>query len=219
MVQNPGAYQNYLQRTMPGYAKRDLVWREVSAYLQRYVPTDSRVLDLGAGYGHFINHIQAKSKVAFDLSDTLLKYCRPDVTPVVGNALELASLLPAGFRPDRVFASNFLEHFSREDIVSLLKTVFTLLSPGGKVLLLQPNYRYCSAQYFDDFTHLTALDHVSLPQALEVSGFEVETVKPKFLPYSMQSRLPTHPLLVRLYLNLPVKPLGKQMLVLARKPA
>ena len=46
--------------------------------------------------------------------------------------------------------------------------------------------------------------------------FEVSELKPKFLPYSMNSsRLPVFKFLVWLYLRLPVKPSGKQMLCVA----
>jgi hypothetical protein len=43
-------------------------------------------------------------------------------------------------------------------------------------------------------------------------------VRPRFLPLTVKSRLPAWPILVWMYLNLPVKPLGKQMLLVA-KPA
>ena len=39
---------------------------------------------------------------------------------------------------------------------------------------------------------------------------------PRFLPFSLKSRLPKSPYLVRLYLRLPLRPLAKQMLVVAR---
>ena len=45
-------------------------------------------------------------------------------------------------------------------------------------------------------------------------------VLPRFLPYTTKSRLPQHPLLVRLYLRVPLaqRLLGKQAWVVAVKP-
>ncbi len=41
----------------------------------------------------------------------------------------------------------------------------------------------------------------------------------RFLPFSMRSRVPKWPWLVRLYLRLPFKPMAGQMLLVARTPA
>jgi hypothetical protein len=58
---------------------------------------------------------------------------------------------------------------------------------------------------------------------LTAHGWEVLEVHPRFLPLSVKSRLPTWPILIGIYLRLPFKPLGKQMLIVARpsrtKPA
>jgi hypothetical protein len=53
-----------------------------------------------------------------------------------------------------------------------------------------------------------------------LNGFEMERVVPRFLPYTMNNATPTHELLVRAYLAIPLawKILGKQFLVIARKP-
>jgi hypothetical protein len=53
-----------------------------------------------------------------------------------------------------------------------------------------------------------------------MQGFDIELCIDRFLPYSTQGSLPTHPWLVRLYLHVPLvwKLLGKQFLVVASKP-
>ena len=51
---------------------------------------------------------------------------------------------------------------------------------------------------------------------LAASGYEIVEVVPRFLPLTIKSRLPVWPALIRLYLSLPFRPLGKQMLVVAR---
>jgi hypothetical protein len=50
---------------------------------------------------------------------------------------------------------------------------------------------------------------------LAANRFCVVLCKPRFLPLTIKSRLPAWPVLVRLYLALPFKPMGKQMLVRA----
>ena len=59
-----------------------------------------------------------------------------------------------------------------------------------------------------------------MSEVLELEGFKIEEVRPRFLPYTVKSRLPKSALLVRLYLSL--RPLhlllGKQMFLVASKP-
>ena len=46
-------------------------------------------------------------------------------------------------------------------------------------------------------------------------NFRILDCRPRFLPLTIKSRLPVHPLLIRAYLASPLKPQAKQMLVLA----
>ena len=58
--------------------------------------------------------------------------------------------------------------------------------------------------------------HISLADFLEANGYEVVEVRPRFLPLTVKSRLPVWPPLIAAYLASPLKPLGKQMLLVAR---
>jgi hypothetical protein len=63
------------------------------------------------------------------------------------------------------------------------------------------------------------LTHLSLCEALKLKGFEIEVCIDKFLPYTTQGSLPTHPTFVWLYLHLPFlwKIFGKKFFIVARK--
>jgi len=87
------------------------------------------------------------------------------------------------------------------------------------LILLQPNHRRCAEHYWDDPTHRTVFSDVNITPFLARHGFGVVKLIPGLLPFSMKSRLPKWPLLVRLYLWSPFKPLGAQMYVVARKEA
>ena len=93
-----------------------------------------------------------------------------------------------------------------------------LLKPEGRLIVIQPNFRYASKQYFDDYTHRAVFTDVSLPNLLRAHGFQIDHVQPRFLPYSMRgSKLPIRPWTVRAYLRSPFKPMAGQMLVVAHK--
>jgi len=49
---------------------------------------------------------------------------------------------------DVVFANNFFEHLSKEDIVKTIREVNRVLKRGGKFIILQPNIRFCFKDYW-----------------------------------------------------------------------
>jgi hypothetical protein len=116
---------------------------------------------------------------------------------------------------DFTFSSNVFEHISQADLSRILAQLHAKLSQRGRLCLIQPNYRYSYKEYFDDYTHITVFSHVSLQDFLRANDFRILDCRPRFLPLTIKSRLPVHPLLIRAYLASPLKPQGKQMLVLA----
>jgi SAM-dependent methyltransferase len=175
----------------------DVLCRE---FFQRHVPPDATVVEIGAGYCEFINHIRAGRKIAVDLNPDTRVHAGPDVTVITSSTAHVPSL--ADGTADIVFASNFLEHLSREDILATLREVRRLLKPGGRFLILQPNIRYCKEDYWQFFDHITPLCERSLTEALETTGFEVVYCLGRFLPFTTQGRLPNSIGLLKLYLKL-----------------
>ena len=86
--------------------------------------------------------------------------------------------------------------------------------------MLQPNIRLTKEAYWDFVDHSLPITDKSLTEALRLSGFEIDLMKVRFLPYTTESRLPISPALIRLYLRLPPAQylLGKQTFVVARRP-
>jgi SAM-dependent methyltransferase len=196
---------------------RDVVWQEVSRYLQPAdIPEGVTIVELGAGYCHFINNLRGKARHAVDLSPDLQSHVGPGVAAHVGSATSLHMF--GDGTVDVVLASNLFEHLTRDELGRALSEVRRILSKGGRLVVIQPNFRYCAGDYFDDYTHLQVFTHVSLGDRLAAEGFRLRRVVPRFLPFSMKSRLPRSRFLVRLYLHSPFKPFGAQMLIVAEKP-
>ena len=192
----------------PGRAR---VWSALCRHLQAHISEQGALLELGCGYGDFINQIRARKKFALDIHRVAQDFA-PDVSFLQGSALSIP-LAEASI--DVAFASNFLEHFDDGQLDDLFRQLKKVLVPGGRLILLQPNYYYCYREYWDDYTHKKAFSHRSIADYLAAQGFTVRRLEPRFLPLSFKSRLPKSYWLTALYLRLPWKPFASQMLVVA----
>ena len=205
----------YHAARLPADPRRGVLWRALwQYYFSALIGSGDCVLDLGAGYGHFINATVARRRIAIDAWPGFLRYLDPGVEGHVGPVTELGMLEDGSV--DFAFASNLFEHLTRLDFQTTLAELAPKLAPGATLTILQPNYRYAYREYFDDFDHKVAYSHVSLPQYLESQGWEVFVVEPRFMPLTVQGSMPVHPLLIRVWLASPWKPIGKQMLIRAR---
>jgi SAM-dependent methyltransferase len=196
-------------------------WRPICRYLQPIVDPRGTTLDLGAGYCHFINNIESRVKLALDINgDNLRRYANPDVRCIVAPASNLGEIESNSV--NSVFASNVYEHLmSREDVASSCREVYRVMRPGGRFIVLQPNFAYCARQYYDFFDHRLTFTHKAMAEGLQIAGFQLERVTPRFLPYTSKARLPRAPWMVSLYLAIPLawRILGAQMLLVGVKPA
>lgn len=200
--------------------RRAAVWRVLcSAWFGRYIPPRARVLEVAAGYCEFINNVEAAERVAVDLNPETRDHAAPGVRVYELAAERMAEAVPRDYF-DVVFMSNFLEHCrSREQVLAVMSGVSEVLKPGGRLLILGPNFRYCAKDYFDFFDHHLPLTEKSVSEALHLSGFQLEVVEPRTLPFTFRSRLPSWPWLVRLYLGLPLlwRFFGAQFFIVGRK--
>lgn len=200
---------------LPEHPARREVWRVLADHLSKWVPPDAHVLEVGAGHCHWINAVRAARRIAVDTWPGVMQFAAPGVDARVMDASRDLPTFPAAHF-DVSLASNFLEHFAPDTAASVIGDIRTILKPGGRLLIIQPNFRYAYRSYFDDYTHRSVFTDVSLPNLLRSRGFAIELVQPKFLPYSMRDVQGTIPSwMVRAYLASPVKPRAGQMLVVA----
>ena len=196
---------------------RERVWRVVADHLSRWIPPDAHVLEIGAGYCHWINAVRAGRRVAIDTWPRIAEFAAAGVETRVLDASRELETFPAGHF-HVALASNVLEHFDPETAARVLGDLHRILKPNGRLLIVQPNFRYAYRSYFDDYTHRSIFTDVSLPALLRTRGFNIAVVLPRFLPYSMRGVRGSIPQwLVRAYLASPVKPRAGQMLIVATR--
>jgi SAM-dependent methyltransferase len=199
---------------------KDAVWREIVAYVQRYIVAEAPILDLACDRGHFIRWVRGAERWATDIRD--MRSALPDdIRFVQAPGLDLTQVLPNGYF-GTVFMSNYLEHLESSDaVIEQLRVVHQLLRPGGRVIVLQPNIRLVGPRYWDFIDHKVALTERSLLEAAELAQLHTVELITRFLPYSTKGRLPTDARLVRAYLRF--RPawwvLGRQTLLVAEARA
>lgn len=199
--------------------QKNKIWQVLCHnFFNKYIDREASVLDVGAGYCEFINNISCKRKIALDLNPDVKKYANEDVEIVNESCFDIKSIKDNSI--DRVFMSNFLEHMkNKQEIVDVITEAKRILKKEGKILILQPNIKYCGPKYWDFFDHHTPLTDTSLAEVLESSGFVVEKLISRFLPYSTKSKIPKNPIFVKIYLMFPMvwKIMGEQTFVVAKK--
>lgn len=200
-------------------AYRNRVWQVLcDGFFSQFVPATSTLLDLGSGWGEFVNHITASTKYAMDLNPAGAARVSGDVR-FLRQDCSLTWPIESGML-DVVFTSNFLEHLP--DKAAVERTVdeaARCLKEGGRLICLGPNIRFVQGAYWDFWDHQIPLTETSCAELLQLHGFQIELRLPRFLPYTMSTGSRPPLFLVRLYLHLPVIwPLfGAQFLVVGRK--
>jgi SAM-dependent methyltransferase len=197
---------------------RAAVWSEIGPFVHRRLGSPERVLDPAAGRCEFLNAISARERWGVDLVDYEERWAQPGVKLVVGDVMDVD--LPEAYFGG-IWVSNFLEHLpDQQTVAAFLERMRDALSPGGRIAIMGPNFRFCAKEYFDCADHTVILTHVGVEEHLYAAGLEIEAVDDRFLPYSFRGRLPPSPALTRRYLRAPLawRLLGKQFLVVGRRP-
>jgi SAM-dependent methyltransferase len=218
-VGSPNPQPIYVRRFAGHELLRARVWETLNrCFFGRWIRREDAVLDLGAGYCEFINCVQARERFALDLNPDTPGHAGDGVRVLRQDATQPWDIPSDSL--DVVFTSNFLEHLgSKQDVVHCLEEGVRALRPGGYFIAMGPNIRIAYDIYWDYFDHNVPLSDRSMAEAVELSGLKVETVIPRFLPYTMVGKTALYPAFVRLYLSMPWawRLIGKQFLIVARK--
>lgn len=210
----------YSKRFDPNEEYRRAVWSVlVSKFFSRFFAPGDTILDLGCGYGEFINAVQAKSRLAMDVNPAAKNKLSADVQFFLQDSSEHWQGIPENSL-DTVFASNFFEHLpDKAAVIGTLREVRRCLKPEGRLIALGPNMKRLGGRYWDFWDHHIPLTENSLSEVLGAEGFSIDLCIGRFLPFTMSSRHRYPLLFLRLYLALPFlwRLFGRQFLVVARK--
>lgn len=178
----------------PGYAAR---WGDIESKYYSYLARNERigetaqqdifagyaaqfsagqkVLDVGSGLGDFLDLLRARGVKGFgvEADQGMVRESRArGHTIFVSDAI--VYLRETRRRFDGVFMGNFVEHFSAEDVLSLVRGAHRVLRPGGKLIIATPDPRSLHVhlqEFWRDATHVRLYDRDLLAFMASVSGF------------------------------------------------
>lgn len=182
-------YTDYHQRE----GKDEDVWarlmeknfREVSLLLNKIFPEKGKILDVGCGYGHFIEIMQDCGWFAqgVDPSSRTLYHAKKKGLNVIETSVDDSSF-PDNFF-DVVTAFYVLEHLP--DPLSTAKKIFEMLKPGGVIVIRVPHttpiVRFLSVftidnNLYDAPYHLYDFSPMTITVLLKKAGFSLIQVIP-----------------------------------------
>ncbi len=208
------------QRFEASLAYRKAIWQTlIAGFFSEYLRPNSVVLDLGCGYGEFINQVQVGPRYGMDLNPDTRQRLSPEVTFLEQDCSTRWPLPDHSL--DVIFTSNFFEHLPDKSALGrTLDEACRCLKEGGRLIALGPNIKYLPGSYWDFWDHHLALTELSLEEALTNRGMTIERSIPRFLPYTMARGWQPPLAFVELFLKLPFlwKWFGRQFLVVSRKP-
>lgn len=88
---------------------------------------------------------------------------------------------------DVAFNKSAIEHMRRPDL--MVDEVCRVLKPGGKFIIMSPDWVYCYKGFYADATHYVPFTHDSIAMLLDLHGFH-QTTKELFRPEATWIRNP-----------------------------
>ena len=177
-----GLYQTYHSKNSKGVESwavlMDRIFKEIACFISNQFPYSGKLLDIGCGYGHFINIMGSYGWDAYGLEpSSAVSYTRTKQLKIVHGTLDDVRYNPNSF--DVITMFYVLEHLI--DPVGALLKVNNILKPGGILILRVPHstpiVRLLSIlgienNLYDLPFHLSDFSPETIRRILEKTGFK-----------------------------------------------
>ena len=136
-----------------------------------------KLLDVGCGRGEFVRGFKDLGLEVFGIDRE-----KGDSEMLKGIEVELKDI-ENGIFPfsdemfDFVFSKSVIEHLWRPD--NFIKEICRILKPGGKIIIMTPDWHSQRWIFYDDYTHVHPYTTASLSGLLKIYGFK-EVTSEKF---------------------------------------
>ena len=177
-------YSRYVSTLKSAQLERNIqrIQQFFRTYKHRFLPLlentspGDRILELGCGPGYLLEFLRDqgfKNIEGIDISAEQVQIAAKQGLHVsVADVFSFLSRKRNAY--DVIFAIDFVEHFSKSELLSLLPRVHKALKHNGLFIIQTPNGQglFPGQVIYGDLTHLTIFAEDSLRQMLHMTGFE-----------------------------------------------
>jgi len=132
-----------------------------------YLPSDknAKIIDLGCGLGHCLYFLKSNNYTnisGIDLIKENVEFCTLNGFKVRQENI-IKYIFSNNEKVDAFILSNVLEHFSYQEIINIINSLYKFLNKNGRIVIIIPNCNnvYGLATYFSDITHKSPLTEKS----------------------------------------------------------
>lgn len=150
--------------------KTEYPFRLASYLFDRFsINRGNKLLEVGCGRGDFLEAFQSLGAICYgtDLSTNYIANERGIETTCCDVSSESLPYEDKFF--DVVYQKSLLEHLYSPD--NLMKEIHRVLKPGGKVIILTPDWVSQMKVFYEDFTHCRPYNTTSMHDLLIIYGF------------------------------------------------
>jgi len=127
-------------------------------------PENRHVLDIGCGNCYYLDAIKQKGYEVNGI-DLEAAMCSKHI-----KVCDFEKKIPyADAAYDIIFTKSVIEHLRKPE--NLVSEAWRLLKPGGKIIVIAPDWKVCWKSFYDDYTHHSPMTIASLKAILEIHGF------------------------------------------------
>jgi 2-polyprenyl-3-methyl-5-hydroxy-6-metoxy-1,4-benzoquinol methylase len=159
----------------------------LKSFFESTIKKESKILDLGCGYGSFLYFLQAlkyKNVTGLDISTEELDICKrifgsfnfiqKDIFEYLDSTTEKFNV---------IYLSHVLEHITKDKIFDFLGGIKKILTDDGLLVIIIPNsgaYFHSGVARYVDITHELGFTDKSLRQVLILAGYKDISIKNYF---------------------------------------
>jgi len=187
-----------LPNTFP-YPTKEEIKKQSASYneiIKNYLPKEKNktILDLGCGYGFFINSCiekNYKNIYGVEIIPDFIFVAKKifNINSIIES--DIISFLKSDKKYDIITAFDVLEHFKKEEILEILSLIYKSLNTKGIFLFRSPNAESLSGVYImhSDLTHELPFTRLLIDEILPASGFKEVRSFPSFVTKNKLVRL------------------------------
>lgn len=164
--------------------------------IKKFLPLDKsiNILDLGCGYGVFLNTCKKagyRNIFGVEVVEKYIQFAREKFDIKTISNSEITDFLES--QEDRSFdvitAFDVIEHFEKDKILELFNLIYRKLKNNGRFIIQVPNAGSLPGLYIfhSDLTHETAFTDLLLKELFHLAGFSRSEIMPEYRPKNLKN--------------------------------